>query len=1004
VKTPLYFPFLLLLFVGEIRAQSFRFDHFAIKDGLSQSQAFSIFQDSYGYIWFGTQDGLNRFDGNTFLVSKNNPFDSTTLTHNWVWSVQEDDHADIWVGTYQGLCKYVRSQNKFIQYHHRPGDSTSVIGNRTNYIIKDKKGRLWISCWGSGLSLYDEQTNSFRSFKNNPHDSTSLSDNYIRTMFCDAHGNIWVGTWNGGLNKIVEETNGFKFERYNGTGYAHPAVNRITSITEDKKGILWICSHEAGLIVFNPSSKIFSQVKGPVKKDVNKVIIDVHNNVWIATSSGLYHYDYASGEYTRLQHDPSNPTSISGNSIFSLLEDNDGLVWVGGNGIDIYDPRKMAFATYQNRKGDHTSLSENLIWSFCEDEEQNIWIGTEAQQVDVFNPKTKSFRHVSIRDAKGNVATHIYNMVYDDGVFWLASNKSGLIRYEKKTGKAYFFLEDHRSILGKVSLVNEVFLNEDKTLWIATYEHGLIHFDPRTEKATQYLHERNNPSSIGVNSVKSLHKDNRGNLWVTYNGAGLGKLDRITNKFTNYEYDRKNADGLSDQLVGSIEQQNDSIFWLCTHAGLNRLNVNTGKFTHFFEKDGLANNTIYEMLKDKGGNYWISSNGGISKFNPDTYTFKNYTKDAGLQSNEFNSNAALKSSTGEFYFGGVNGFNVFRPEDVKEDTTAPPLLIQGYSIFDESFLPDDNLDLQYFQNYISFSFSALEFSSPQKVKYTYKLEGFDDDWISPTNERQAHYTNLDPGKYTFHVKAANPDGYWTEPGASMSLIIRPPFWKTWWFITLAVAATGSLIYLVHRYQLEQSLKVERLRNKIASDLHDEVGSSLSRISIYSDLLQNDKETPERKNYLTGIGELSREVVSTMSDIVWSIDNRHDTLGSLVIRMKDFATEILQVRNIELEFSTQGIDEQTILDPALKQNIYLIFKESIHNIVKHARAGNVSVKLVNEKGEFKMIIKDDGCGFTQNGKQNGNGLRNMKRRARTVGGEFEIQNRDGTVLILRRKAL
>ncbi len=1004
MKTLLSFWTFLLLLSQHGQGQSIKFDHFTLKDGLSQSQPFSIFQDSYGYIWTGTQDGLNRFDGNHFKVFKNDPFDSTTLTHNWVWDVQEDSQGDLWIGTYKGLCKYIRGEDKFIQYYHSPEDPTSISGNRPNCILKDKKGRLWMSSWRSGLNLYNEKTNTFTRFKNDPNDARSISDNFVRTLYCDSLGNIWIGTWNGGLNRIIEDDKGIHFQRYSRGERGYEGGTKITSIAEDKHGNLWICSHDAGLMILDRSVNRFMRVPNFSQNKANKVIRDKHDNMWIGTNSGLILYNDKSKEFHSYVHDPSNPSGISSNSIFTIFEDRAGMVWVSGSGLDLYNPRKISFETFQNKQGDPNSLSENLIRSFCEDDEKNIWIGTESNHIDVFNPQSKSFKQIIIRDNKGNIADDIYKVAYKDGVLWIASHGGGLIRYEKYTGRTTFYFGTHASSLGKISLVNELMMDDDNTLWIGSDEDGLLNYNPLTEEVVQYKVNPSDPYSIPSNLIKSIHKDKKGNIWISFSGAGVGMLDKNTKKFTNYRYDRKNAFGLSDQIVNSITQQNDSIFWLCSFGGLNKLNVNTGKFTHFFEKDGLANNVTYEMLEDENGNYWISSNGGLSKFNPRTYTFKNYTEEDGLQSNEFNSDAALKSSSGEFYFGGINGFNVFKPENIKENTEPLSLLIQGYTIFDKSYLPEERAILQYFQNYITFSFAALEFSTPNKVKYAYKLEGFDKDWVHVGNQREAHYTNLDAGHYTFRVKASNPDGYWTEPGTSMIITIRPPFWRTWWFTSLAILMSAALIYAVHRYRLEQTLKVERLRNKIASDLHDEVGSSLSRISIYSDLLQNGTEAHERKNYLTGIGELSREVVNTMSDIVWSIDNRNDTLGSLIIRMKDFATEILQAKNIDLEFSIQGIDDNNTLDPALKQNIYLIFKESIHNIVKHAQASHVHVSLVNKGGEFRMVIKDDGRGFTANVKANGNGLRNMQRRAITVQGEFEIKNHLGTTLTLKRKAL
>jgi signal transduction histidine kinase len=377
--------------------------------------------------------------------------------------------------------------------------------------------------------------------------------------------------------------------------------------------------------------------------------------------------------------------------------------------------------------------------------------------------------------------------------------------------------------------------------------------------------------------------------------------------------------------------------------------------------------------------------------------------DDGLQSNEFNSNAALKSSTGDFYFGGINGFNIFRPAHFNADTVPPKLVINSFKVFNQDYPVQDETLLEYYENYISFQFAAIEFSSPEKIRYAYRLEGSDRDWVDAGDRRYADYTDLGPGKYTFHVRATNADGYVSE-GKAISVIINPPFWKRWWFVMISVIVCASIIYSIHRYRLAQSLKVERLRNKIASDLHDEVGSSLTRISIYSELVQSGTEATQSKSYLKSISEMSREIVSTMSDIVWSIDNRNDSTGALILRMKDFATEVFQAKNIEMSFVVEGVDESRTLDPALKQNIYLIFKESVNNIVKHANAQHVSISLINRGNEFSMKIHDDGTGFPNNGNQKGNGLRNMHRRAQAINAIFSITTNSGTTIAVSRRSL
>lgn len=985
---------------------TFRFDHIQHKNGLSQAQAYWIFQDHLGYIWIGTQDGLNRFDGTQIKIFKNNPFDSTSLTHNWVWAVNEDDTGDMWVGTFQGLCRYIRQEDRFVQYFHNSDDTTSISGNRPNNILKDKKGRMWISSWGKGLNLYDPKTDAFRRFLHDEKDVSSLSDNAVRTMFCDHNGVVWIGTWNGGLNRVVEDARGIHFQRFEQQReYGLEGGNRITSIAEDQQGYLWIASYESGVIRLHPDRNHFERVPGYASDDINKIICDSRGNVWIGSNNGLYYHDGVSGVVTHFQHDPRNPSGISSNVIYAIAEDRQGIVWISGNGLDKYDPRKNVFHHYRHNPADENSLSQNVVWSFYEDAESNIWIGLESGPISIFDPRTQRFKHLTVADDRGNVASNIHRIVEDkSGTMWLASFNNGLVRYDRRSGKARFYFGDDRTPLGAVAHVDEILLDEDGSLWVSSNERGLFHLSAQRDEVVQYKHDPNDVKSIGSNFINALYQDRQGNLWVGFWGGGLSILDKQTNTFRHYQYDRKNKNGLSDQVVTGITQQDDSIFWICTHTGLNKLNIKTNRFTHFFEKDKLANNVVYNMLRDDQGHYWISSNGGLSRFDPVRETFKNYTEEDGLQSNEFNANASLRSKTGAFYFGGVNGFNVFYPADIAENVQPEQVVIQQIKVHDVLQRPDASLNLSYDQNYLTFQFAALEFSAPEKVRYAFKLDGFNEDWVEAGSRREAVYTNLDPGHYTFRVKATNPDGIWSAGDTTIEIDIQPPFWRTWWFTACVVLLTVGLVYSIHRYRLRQSLEVERLRNKIASDLHDEVGSSLTRISIYADLLQNGTVEADRHNYLHGISNMSREIVGTMSDIVWSIDNRSDSLGALVLRMKDFASEILQARNIDFHFSAIEVDEQRILDPALKQNLYLIFKEAINNAVKHAAATAVSVTLTNRNGEFVMSIHDNGKGFVSDGHQRGNGLRNMERRAKAIEASFSLHSAQGTTITICRRTL
>lgn len=993
---------LLLAFVVQAQELPLQFDHITVKDGLSQSQAYCFFQDSYGYLWIGTQDGLNRYNGSTFKVYKNDPFDSTTITHNWIWSITEDQHGDLWIGTFQGLCKYERSRDTFIQYFHQLNDPTSVSGNRTNVVMRDKKNRIWISAWGAGLNLYNEATNTFHQFYPNEKDSTSLSDNAIRSLYCDRQGTIWVGTWNGGLNRVQEKNGKIYFERIKGD---KKLFHHITCITEDKTNNLWVSTYESGLTKLDKQNLQSEKISGLSNNDVNQILFDSKGQLWAGTNNGLHIINIKSNQHTKYQHQPTDSRSISSNTIYALFEDRVGNMWIAGNGLDVYHANKTIFETFRQHVDLKNSLADDHINTFCEDNEGNIWIGTETGSATLFNTKTKSFTNLLLKNKQGSVATNIYQIAFDGEHLWFASFQNGLIKMNKKTGTVYFFLHNHDSPLGNQAFVNNVLLDHDGTLWIGTYDNGLYHYHPKTEEVETYRASLQDQHAIGANFINSLYLDKQHNLWVSLWGGGMSLFDRNKKSFTNYKYDRNNKNGLSDQAVSGIIQHNDSIYFICTQTGLNKFNRHTGKFTHFFEKDGLASNVTYDIMYDAQKNhYWITTNGGLSRFNPLTNIFKTFKETDGLAADEFNKNAAMVSASGYFYVGGVEGFSRFKPGDMLENKNPPALMLESYKVFDKTFLSSPEVTLSHNENYLTFNFFAIEFNSPEKVKYSYKLEGFDKEWRAGGTQKEAHYTNLDPGHYTFKVRAANADGYWTNPGASMIIIIDPPFYKTVWFMGLIIAIGAALIYGAHRYRLNQSLHVERLRNKIASDLHDEVGSSLTRISIYADLVQNDTIDTENKNYLKGISALSREVVTTMSDIVWSIDNRYDTLEALLLRMRDFATEILQSKNITLHFLANDLNLKKELDPGTKQNLYLIFKEAINNIVKHAHATEVKVELQEDKNGFSLRIEDNGKGLASTESIRGNGLRNMRRRAAAINGSIEFNSAAGTQIILRRKSL
>jgi len=450
--------------------------------------------------------------------------------------------------------------------------------------------------------------------------------------------------------------------------------------------------------------------------------------------------------------------------------------------------------------------------------------------------------------------------------------------------------------------------------------------------------------------------------------------------------------------------------WVGTTGGLCLFDQQNESFTAYTSKQGLANDVIYSILEDEDGFLWLSTNRGISRFDFQNKSFKNFTPKDGAQDFESNRGAALRSSDGKLFFGGINGFNVISPTSIKINRVIPTIVITSFKkmneevIFSKAISEVDTITLSYKDNFFSFTFAALDFTDPQSNSYAYMMEGFNDDWIYSGNERIATYTNLDAGTYVFRVKGSNNDGIWNETGASVTVIVLPPFWQTWWFRLLVLMFIIVTLYFIYRVKLLRAIEIERLRTRIASDLHDDIGSSLTRIAMQSELILEDINKDDYKKPIKEIGEKSRELITTMGDVVWSIDARNDSVANLLDRMKEFSHSLLSRKNISVLFHQEGLDEDKKIPVDLRQDIYLIFKEAINNIAKHSNATEVKISLKNFANEFTMSISDNGIVNTSKSesRKTGHGIKNMRMRAERFGGVIEINNENGYKILYKRK--
>ncbi|MCU7504355.1 MAG: histidine kinase [Ignavibacteria bacterium] len=1024
------------------------FEHISIEQGLSQSSINAIIQDFKGFIWIATADGLDRYDGYSFKIFRNIPQLTGSLSDNSVSAVYEDRNGNLWAGTLLGnLNKYDRRNERFIKYSFGSdsGYTSPVMNAIPEYpltfsrfndrtitaISGDSKGNLWIATWGQGLFSFEVKTGKVKHFTFNPKDPHSISSNRIVTLMEDKNGILWAGTFGGGLNRIERKTGSHPGEitlyvtRFQNIPMLQSTLsdNRVTTIFQDGNGSLWAGTFGGGLnkIPFqfvnetNPARVKFIHYRNiPQNKSslssnwVMNLIQDRTGVIWIATfGGGLNRMDPNSETFTVFKNDPVNPGSLSDNDVISLFEDRSGIIWIGthlGKGINRYDRSRNKFPHYSHIPGDPTSLSDNVVWAFSEDKQGAVWIGTYRGGLNRFDRQTHKFR--SYRNIPSNPnsisSNHVRAVFIDkDDNIWAGTYNAGLNFFDRKTGK-FTAYKHNPSDPASISDNQVISILEDShgNLWAGTFGGGLNKV-VRNKGKFSFIHFKNNPSdphSLADNRVYKIYEDRHGNLWIGTFGGGLSKLDPSTGTFTNFRHDPNNPNSLSDNRVICVYEDFQGTIWLGTYGGgLNRFDPSTGKFYKYMQGRSLSG-VVYGILEDNEHNFWISSDNGLSRFTPSTSAFINYDLHDGLQSMEFSGGAYYKTRSGEMYFGGINGFNSFYPDSIRVNTHVPPVVISAFRIFNKEVDGEsDEIILSSKENFFSFEFAALDYTNPEQNRYAYKLEGFDDDWhYVDASRRLANYTNLDPGNYVFRVRGSNNDGIWNNTGAEVRITILPPFYRTWWFILLSVVLIGGTLSYFIVSRIRQLLAIERLKTKLAADLHDNIGSGLTEISILSQVIvtQLNKNTDDVKQKLLNISETSGQLIDNMSDIVWVVNPKRDTLYDLILRLKDSYSEIFSSLGVSFKIHNLESLINVKLPMEYRQNLFLIFKEAINNSLKHSECKKLDLATSIEGRKLKMELADDGKGFDMKQNTPGNGLNNIRRRAKAIGGSLMVESAPG----------
>ena len=777
-----------------------RFDHISIEQGLSQSSVKVIFQDRRGFLWFGTEDGLNRYDGYNVKIYKPDPDAIHSLSDRWINSIVEDREGYLWIATRLGLNRYDPRTEEFIRFVHDDANPVSLIDNHINVLHIDKNDNLWIGTT-SGLDLFDRANGSFKHYVYSPSQQEGISGKSITALYEDSRGRFWVGTEKGGLNRFDPSNNRFTPYQNMPEDSGTISSNHVTAIVEDRRSVLWVGTAE-GLNKFHPDSGTFERFMHDDKDDqsiashvIRDLYVDITGNLWIATSKGLDRLALSGKRFIHYKHGPTFSQSLSEDDVLSIYEDRGGILWVGtwGGGVNKYDRLRDYFAYYRNDPQNTNSLSDNAIISIYSDSDGYAWVGTADEGLNRLTRSTGQVVHYRNDPNRPQTISSdsIYSMVEDHDRFLWIGTANGLDRFDRNSFSFEHFQRDPENPASlSANRVYEVYVDSQNNVWVGTVA-GLDLFDRKTETFIHFQPKPGNPNSLSGSGVNSIYEDSEGNLWVGTWESGLNKFNPQTGEFTRYRYDARNKEGISSDVILSIYEDTRGRVWIGTGGGgLNLYRPETDTFLYYLEKDGLPNGVVYGILEDSQGHLWLSTNFGISRFDPETRTFRNFDAGDGLQSNEFNSGAYAKGRSGELYFGGINGLTVFHPSSIDDSPYLPQVTLTSLTQDDNPIATEfsvettQDITLTWPQNSFEFEFAALSYNQPDKNRYAYILEGFDTNWHFIGTKRDGRYTNLPGGKYTLLLKASNSDGIWNETPVRINMTVIPPFWQTTWFRVL----------------------------------------------------------------------------------------------------------------------------------------------------------------------------------------------------------------------------